>query len=239
MSQHQTIQETLDYLTIASAQQYPDSQSRLYVMNRKINDNTAKDFMLGHSGDRILDGFSEAMTNRVVCPVLSASGRIVAFSGRDFSGRDKSQKCYKSYGFRKATSLYGIHKAWKPMKESGYCIIVEGEFDCMKMHQIGFVNTVSIMGSDLSLNQAAYIKMYCNNVFVLSDNDDSGKSCFNSATKSCKNFNMAVHNMAAVAYDDCQDTGVSDPDELIDFLSTGTNPFEYLLSKKKEATNLN
>lgn len=224
-----------DYLIAMAMMQYQGSTSQQYLSGRKISDTSAEKFGLGHCGPNGIQGMPDAMKDRVVIPVISGSGRIVSFSGRDYLGRDKSLKCYKNYGFRKATALYGIHRAWRPIMECGYGIVVEGEFDCIKMHQIGFINTVSIMGSSLSYNQAAYLKMYCNKIFIFADNDETGRACYAEAAEVAKAFNITAHNMASVAYEDFEGTNIKDPDELIDSLSLSTDPFNYLRNKIKEA----
>lgn len=125
-----------------------------------------------HSGE-LVDKFRE----RVIFPVHSLSGRIIAFGGRTLK-EDKSVAKYlnspESEIYHKSNSLYGIYFAKSAIAKSGKCYLVEGYTDVISMHQAGIENVTASSGTSLTVEQIRLIKRFTSNVTVLYDGDAAG-----------------------------------------------------------------
>ena len=97
---------------------------------------------------RIYDRFR----GRVIYPVHSLSGKVVAFGGRTLRS-DKSMAKYvnspESDIYSKRRELYGMFQAKQAIAKAGKCIIVEGYMDVISMHQAGICNVVASSGTAL------------------------------------------------------------------------------------------
>ena len=125
-----------------------------------------------HSGE-LTDKFRE----RVIFPIHSLSGRIIAFGGRTLK-EDKSVAKYlnspESEIYHKSHSLYGIYFAKSAIAKAQKCYLVEGYTDVISMHQAGIENVTASSGTSLTTDQIRLIKRFTNNVTVLYDGDSAG-----------------------------------------------------------------
>jgi DNA primase len=113
---------------------------------------------------------------RVMFPVHSLSGKIVAFGGRIL----KSEKTAKyvnspeSEIYHKGNELYGIYFARQAIVKHDKCFLVEGYTDVISMHQAGIENVVASSGTALTQGQIRLIHRLTGNVTVLYDGDAAG-----------------------------------------------------------------
>jgi DNA primase len=90
------------------------------------------------------------MAGRMAIPIHNELGELVAYAGRWPGEPPEGEGKYKlPVGFHKSLVVYNLHRAKDYAKESGL-IIVEGFFDCMRLHAAGFPNVVALMGSSMS-----------------------------------------------------------------------------------------
>lgn len=122
---------------------------------------------------RIVDTFHD----RVIFPIHSVSGRMIAFGGRTL----KSDKTIPKYVNSKETeiyvksrSLYGIYFAKNEISRQDKCILVEGYLDVLSMHQLGITNVVASSGTSLTVEQIRLIRKFTNNVTIIYDGDGAG-----------------------------------------------------------------
>lgn len=122
---------------------------------------------------RIFDRFR----GRVIYPVHSLSGKVVAFGGR-ILGADKSKAKYvnspESEIYSKRREIYGMFQAKQAIAKEGRCIIVEGYMDVISMHQAGICNVVASSGTALTIEQIRLIKRFTNNLTLIYDADAAG-----------------------------------------------------------------
>jgi DNA primase len=76
-------------------------------------------------------------------------------------------------GFRKSLEIYNVHRA--VTAGSGRVIVVEGYFDCLRVHQAGFRRVVALMGCALSVQQEALLLERFQTVLLMLDGDESGR----------------------------------------------------------------
>jgi len=122
---------------------------------------------------RLVDRFYD----RVMFPVHSVSGRIIAFGGRTLR-TDKSVAKYvnspETEIYVKSRSLYGIYFAKNDIARQDKCILVEGYLDVLSMHQLGIRNVVASSGTSLTVEQIRLIRKFTNNVTIIYDGDGAG-----------------------------------------------------------------
>lgn len=122
---------------------------------------------------RVYDRFR----GRVIYPILSLSGKVVAFGGRTLSKEKKIAKYVNSPEsdiYMKRRELYGLYQAKQAISKAQRCIIVEGYMDVISMHQAGMCNVVASSGTALTVEQVRLIKRFTNNVTLIYDSDAAG-----------------------------------------------------------------
>ena len=128
------------------------------------------------SDGRLHDRFFD----RVVFPIHSVSGRVIAFGARTLKSKEPG-KPYAKYVnskesdiYVKNRSLYGIWFAKNEMARKDKCYLVEGYLDVLSMHQLGITNVVASSGTALTEGQIALIKRFTQNVTIMYDGDSAG-----------------------------------------------------------------
>lgn len=175
-----------------------------YFRQRGINDEMISKFKLGYSIDKrddllkaaVSKGYKEKylletgligksekgeyydrFRGRVIYPVASISGKIVAFGGRVLRS-DKPGGKYvnspESNIYRKSYELYGLYQAKSAIVKRNKCILVEGYMDVISMHQKGIENVVASSGTSLTEGQIRLIHRFTDNITVIYDADAAG-----------------------------------------------------------------
>ena len=128
------------------------------------------------SDNRLHDRFFD----RVVFPIHSVSGRVIAFGARTLKSKEPG-KPYAKYVnskesdiYVKNKSLYGIWFAKNEMARKDKCYLVEGYLDVLSMHQLGITNVVASSGTALTEGQIGLIKRFTQNVTIMYDGDSAG-----------------------------------------------------------------
>lgn len=115
---------------------------------------------------------------RVLFPVHTLSGKVVAFGGRILNTENKKLAKYvnspESEIYHKSSELYGIYFAKQSIVKQDRCFLVEGYTDVISMHQSGVENVVSSSGTALTPGQIRLIHRFTNNITVLYDGDMAG-----------------------------------------------------------------
>lgn len=122
---------------------------------------------------RIFDRFR----GRVIYPIFTISGKVVAFGGRTLSKEKKVAKYVNSPEseiYLKRRELYGLFQAKQAISKAGKCILVEGYMDVISMHQAGVCNVVASSGTALTIEQVRLIKRFTNDVTLIYDSDAAG-----------------------------------------------------------------
>ena len=120
----------------------------------------------------LVDKFRE----RVMFPIHSVSGRVIAFSGRTLKA-DNPAKYVNSPEteiYIKSKNLLGIWFAKSEIAKQDRCILVEGNVDVVMMHQMGITNVVASCGTALTEEQVRLIKKFTENVTIMYDGDKAG-----------------------------------------------------------------
>lgn len=175
-----------------------------YFRHRGLRDETIKKFCLGYSLEK-RDSFANTATaagynpeliaktgvcyttddgrlidrfwGRVIFPVHTISGKVVAFGGRILQNNSKAAKYVNSPEseiYHKSDHLYGLYFAKQAIMQKDRCILVEGYLDVISMYQAGIQNVVASSGTSLTTGQIRLIHRFTNNVTLLYDGDKAG-----------------------------------------------------------------
>ena len=116
---------------------------------------------------------------RVIFPVHTISGRVVAFGGRVLN-TEKQKNVGKyvnspdSLIYNKSHELYGLYLAKHAITKHDRCFLVEGYTDVISMHQAGIENVVSSSGTSLTIGQIRLLRRFTHNITLLYDGDAAG-----------------------------------------------------------------
>ncbi|MFH1446332.1 MAG: DNA primase [Chloroflexota bacterium] len=175
-----------------------------YLHGRGLNDQTIKIFGLGHAPDAwdVLNnhltnkGYSEQLLldagltserdsggsydrfrNRLTIPIHDAFGKMVGFGGRVLNPEDvpKYLNSPKTELFDKGRLLYGLDAARHSIREKDQAVIVEGYLDVIALHQAGFTNTISPMGTALTEAHFRLMKKFTRRIILALDPDAAGE----------------------------------------------------------------
>ena len=175
-----------------------------YLRQRGISAKMIERFRLGYALDRSDDVYASARSagfadqaladsglcvrtdrgtwydrfrGRVIFPVFSVSGRVVAFGGRTLR-KEKTIAKYvnspESVIYSKSRELYGLYQARAAIGRQDKCILVEGYMDVISMHQAGVENVVASSGTSLTEGQIRLIARFTKNVTIIYDSDAAG-----------------------------------------------------------------
>lgn len=176
-----------------------------YFKERGFRDDIIKKFQLGYSPER-RDAFSseaqragyrrdyllktglsaggennspltDRFRGRVIFPVHTLSGKVVAFGGRILKKTENTGKYVNSPEseiYSKSRELYGIYFSKSAIVKADKCFLVEGYTDVLSMHQAGIENVVASSGTALTHGQIRMIHRFSENITVLYDGDAAG-----------------------------------------------------------------
>ena len=119
---------------------------------------------------------TDRFRERVMFPIHSVSGRVLAFSGRTLRS-DNPAKYVNSPEteiYVKSRNLMGIYFAKTSIAREDRCILVEGNVDVVMMHQLGITNVVASCGTALTVEQVRLIKKFTENITIMYDGDSAG-----------------------------------------------------------------
>ena len=120
--------------------------------------------------------YADKFRERVMFPIHSVSGRVLAFSGRTLHA-DNPAKYVNSPEteiYVKSRNLLGIWFAKAEISRSGKCILVEGNVDMVTLHQLGITNVVASCGTSLTVEQIRLIHKFTDNATIMYDGDSAG-----------------------------------------------------------------
>src|ERR1700744_5212745 len=225
-----------------------------YFKERGFNSDTIKKFELGYSPDQweaftgkaLKEGYQQEFLEetglsvkrdngtlydryrgRVMFPIHSFTGRVIAFGGRTLK-TDKNVPKYvnspESEIYHKSNILYGLYFAKKSIRDEDNCYLVEGYADVLSVHQAGIENVVASSGTSLTVEQIRLISRFTKNVTILYDGDAAGIKA------SLRGLDMILEeglNVKVVLFPDGHD-----PDSYV--RTVGTNAFKNHIDQNKE-----
>lgn len=123
--------------------------------------------------NRVYDRFR----HRIMIPIRDENGRMAGFGARIVDPNDipKFLNSPETPIFTKGHLLYGLDRARKPVRAADQAVIVEGYLDVIALHQAGYENVVSPMGTALTEEQLRLLKKFTKNIVLALDPDAAGQ----------------------------------------------------------------
>ena len=197
---------------------------------------------LAKEGDK---GIYDAFRNRIMFPIYSPQGSIIAFGGRTLETSKEIPKYINSPDtpiFKKGKNLYGIKDKGNVLRKKNYSILMEGYMDVLSAHLYGFDVALAALGTAFTLEQGQLLKRYTNNVILSLDMDKAGQSATEKTAMILKNLGF---NIRVLSFQNAKD-----PDEFLkkygkdEFLKAVKNSLEIfdflyeLYSREYDLSNI-
>jgi DNA primase len=179
--------------------------ARDYLAGRGFSEQILREFRIGYSPsawDRMIVGAQEGgfrpreledaglaqkgrqgspydrFRGRIMFPLTDRRGQVLGFGARAM--RDGQGPKYLNTSendiFHKGQQLFGLHLAHGPAARSGRIVVVEGYTDVLALHQEGITDSVAIMGTALTSDQARGLAGTAKKVVLALDADRSGQA---------------------------------------------------------------
>ncbi|KAF0150565.1 MAG: DNA primase [Ignavibacteria bacterium] len=180
-------------------------EAREYLKHRKIKPQTQRSFGIGfapfgwdnflnHAKQNKIDlvkakqlglidtnergEYYDKFRARIIFPIFSPNGRVIAFGGRVLQNADNVAKYLnspESQIYFKRKSLYGLYHSKDEIRKLDRAILVEGYMDLVSLYQAGVKNVVASSGTSLTDEQIQLLSRFTKNIFVLFDSDSAGQ----------------------------------------------------------------
>ncbi len=130
----------------------------------------------GMVSERETGGYFDRFRHRIMIPIRDARGRMAGFGARVVDPNDvpKFMNSPQTIVFDKGRLLYGLDKARKAIRSADQAVIVEGYMDVIALHQAGYANVVSPMGTALTEAQLRLLKRFSRRIVMALDADAAG-----------------------------------------------------------------
>lgn len=197
---------------------------------------------LAKEGER---GMYDAFRNRIMFPIYSPQGSIIAFGGRTLETSKEIPKYINSPDtpiFKKGKNLYGIKEKGNILRKKNYAMLMEGYMDVLSAHLYGFDVALAALGTAFTLEQGQLLKRYTNNVILSLDMDKAGQMATEKTAMILKNLGF---NIRVLMFQNAKD-----PDEFLkkygkeEFLKVVKNSLEIfdflyeMYSKEYDLSNI-
>lgn len=127
--------------------------------------------------ERESGGYYDKFRNRVMIPIRTEDGKMAGFGARILDPNDipKFMNSPQTVLFDKSSILFGLDQAKKPIRSADQAVIVEGYLDVIALHQAGFSNAVSPMGTAITETQIRMLKKFSRKIILALDPDSAGQ----------------------------------------------------------------
>jgi len=131
----------------------------------------------GLLSERESGGYYDRFRHRIMFPIRDEIGRMAGFGARIVDPNDipKFLNSSETPVFSKGRLLYGLDRARKPIRAADQAVIVEGYLDVIALHQAGYENVISPMGTALTEDQLRLLKKFTRKIVLALDPDTAGQ----------------------------------------------------------------
>lgn len=180
------------------------------IANKFVN--TKQDVLIGTGLCRRGDyGMYDFFRDKLMFPIFSARGQVVAFSGRSLDGSEpKYINTADTEIFHKRKTIFGFNFARESIHRNNRTIIVEGQIDAIQMQCHGFPETVAPLGTALTEDHLAILCKANRNIVFCFDGDAAGQKA---ATRAANLVLPFIRDNSDIKF--AFVTGGKDPDEIL------------------------
>ena len=172
------------------------------------------------------DEIRDRFRGRLMFPIISESGKVIAFGGRkifeDITDEAKYINSPETKIYNKSNTLYGLNFSKNAIKQSGFAILVEGYLDLISLYQFGIENVIASSGTSLTGLHVKILSRYTDEVVILFDSDLAGQNASRRAIEL-----LLENNIKATVIELPQG---DDPDTFI--RNSGIEKFNHILQNR-------
>ena len=202
----------LAHQTLTTEDAKDTNEARDYLKDtRGLNDEVIDAFRFGYIPTRV----GHDWLGRIIMPLYDQYDELVVMTSRDFRTNDKARRPHLHEQFNKKRYLYGLNVAKKAIMEKNAAVVVEGQFDTAQLHVHGLTNTVGVLGSAFTFDHVCALRRYCQNIYLLFDNDKSGKENIKRAIRLYDEERLGAAGFDTEFYPVFFDSDFKDPDDLL------------------------
>ncbi len=177
---------------------------------------------------------------RVTFPIFSYGGDIVGFSARILTGDAEQAKYINSPEtliYNKSRVLFGLSQAKEAIRKQQYIVVVEGQMDCISLHQAGFANTVATSGTALTSEHMQMMKRLAQQVVFCFDADSAGSRATRRAGELALEAGMRAKVVVLPAGKDPDEMVRTDPAAWRSALKNAVWFIDYYIDEAKKVSN--
>lgn len=176
--------------------------------------------------------YYDRFRNRLMFPIRDSAGRTVAFTGRALDPNDQAKylNSPETLLYKKNQILFGMDKAKDAIRTRGFALLVEGQFDLILLHQIGFQNTVALSGTALSETHLSLMKRYADNLMLALDADRAGLAASAKNAHAALRAGMRVKAVRMPLGKDPADLAKETPQDFVRRVAEAEPVIEFFLS---------
>jgi DNA primase len=179
---------------------------------------------------------------RIMFPIRSSSGKVIAFTGRTLPDNDFGPKYMNSPEtaiYHKSENLYSQYESRQDIRKQNLAIICEGTTDVISSHQAGIKNILAPLGTSLTKEQLLKISKLTKNVLFIFDSDKAGQAALERAFVLCQDINLNTFAANTHPYKDIDELVVKDLSQFESLIKKRVDAFTYLLTEFIKDKNLN
>ncbi|MDX9738773.1 MAG: DNA primase [Candidatus Dojkabacteria bacterium] len=178
---------------------------------------------------------------RVMFPIRSSSGKVIAFTGRVLPGNEFGPKYMNSPEtpiYHKKENLYGQYESRQEIRKNNLVIMCEGTTDVISAHQIGIKNIVAPLGTAITKEQIEKISKLTKDILFLFDSDSAGQQALERGFLIAQELGLSTFAATTAPYKDIDDLIIKDPKRFKTLIEKRLDTFTYLLTEFVKNKNL-
>ena len=239
-----------------------------YVHDRGISDESIQSFGIGYSlggtgllnyiqkenkyskEELLLSGLfvekegklKDKFYKRVMFPIRSGSGKVIAFTGRILPNNDFGPKYMNSPEtpiYHKKENVYGQYESRQEIRKQDFVIMCEGTTDVISAHQLGIKNIVAPLGTALTTEQLTKLSKLTRNILFLFDNDTAGQQALEKAFILSQPLELNTYANNTNPYKDVDEMIKKDPKKFKVLVKKRVDAYTYMLTQYIQDKDLN
>lgn len=244
-----------------------NTQALKYVKDRGFTDESIKSFGIGYAPrySKLLDYIQQKkkfskdellrsglfvekegklrnkFIMRVMFPIRSSSGKVIAFTGRILPGNDFGPKYMNSPEteiYHKKENFYGQYESRQEIRKVDLAILCEGTTDVISAHQLGIKNIVAPLGTAITKEQLEKISKLTKNILFLFDSDTAGQQALERGFLLAQTLQLNSYAANTTPYKDIDEIITKEPEELKKRIKKKMDCFTYMLVHHLEGKDL-
>ena len=171
---------------------------------------------------------------RIMFPIRSSSGRVIAFTGRILPNNDFGPKYMNSPEtpiYHKKENVYGQYESRQEIRKQDFVIMCEGTTDVISAHQAGVKNIVAPLGTALTVEQLTKISKLTKNILFLFDSDNAGQIALEKAFTLSQPLSLNTYATNTKPYKDVDEMIKSDSKQFLKIVKSRVDAYTYMLTE--------